>query len=142
MKYWAYFAAKLLVAGALLSGVWTLMHALLPAPEPFMNYQFQSGFGVDLTWTTAYLLFFLCAVGVLALVVIDQRYRCRTCLRKLRMPVETGSWPNMFLLGKPKTEYICAYGHGTLKVPEVQIDGREDHAWHANDDIWKELTKK
>jgi hypothetical protein len=68
----------------------------------------------------------------------DQRYRCRTCLRRLRMPMATGSWKNMMFLGQPRTEYICVYGHGTLKVPELQLTG-EPSDWQPHDDIWKEL---
>ncbi len=67
------------------------------------------------------LLYFLACFGVLHLIVWDQRYRCRTCLRRLRMPVSAGSWPNMLLFGQPRTEYICLYGHGTLKVPEFRV---------------------
>ena len=37
------------------------------------------------------------------------------------MPIETGSWTNSFLRGRPRLEYICIYGHGTLKVPEEQV---------------------
>ena len=81
----------------------------------------QKPFGHDLGFTTAMLLFFLACFGVLHLIIWDQRYRCRTCLRRLRMPVSAGSWPNMLLFGQPRTEYICLYGHGTLKVPEVRI---------------------
>jgi hypothetical protein len=143
MRYWGYFAAKLAVAAGLIAGVWSLLRRVMPKPEPFMSYQFSDGFGVDLGSTTVIMLFWLFTVGVIALVVIDQRYRCRTCLRRLRMPVETGSWPNMLLIGRPRIEYICPYGHGTLRLPEVQIDGRVDPEWQKHDDdIWKELSKK
>ena len=54
--------------------------------------------------------------------------------------VSAGSWPNMLLFGQPRTEYICLYGHGTLKVPEVQITGPHGPDWEPHDeDIWKEL---
>lgn len=143
MRYWGYFAAKLAVAAGVIAGMWALLRRIMPKPEPFMSYQFNDGFGVDLGSTTVIMLFWLLAVGLIALVVIDQRYRCRTCLRRLRMPVETGSWPNMLLIGRPRTEYICPYGHGTLRFPEVQIDGRMDPEWQKHDDdIWKELSKK
>jgi len=85
------------------------------------------------------LFFFFCA-GLIYLIVWDQRYRCRTCLRWLRMPIIRGSWPNMLLFGQPRIEYICIYGHGTLKVPEVQITGANSSDWEPHDaDIWKEL---
>jgi len=85
------------------------------------------------------LVFFLACFGVVYLIVWDQRYRCRSCLRRLRMPVSAGSWPNMLLFGQPRTEYICLYGHGTLKVPEFRVT-KNSHDWESHDDdIWKEL---
>ena len=85
-------------------------------------------------------LFNLLAYGVLFLIVWDQRYRCRTCGRRLRMPVQTGRYAQMLLHGRPKLEYICTYGHGTLKVPELQFSGKEANDWQPNEDMWKELT--
>jgi hypothetical protein len=55
------------------------------------------------------------------------------------MPVHAGSWPNMLLFGQPRTEYICLYGHGTLKVPEVRITSTAPDWERHDDDIWKEL---
>jgi hypothetical protein len=84
---------------------------------------------------------FLLAAGALYLIVWDQRHRCRTCLRRLRMPVETGSWGFMLQLGRPRIEYICAYGHGTLKEEELQISGLANPEWTAHsDDYWEELS--
>ena len=40
------------------------------------------------------------------------------------MLVLTDSWTHV-LLGAPRTEYICPYGHGTLKVAELQITGHQ-----------------
>ena len=85
------------------------------------------------------MVFFSFSVGLLYLVIWDQRYRCRTCLRRLRMPVSTGSWPNMLLIGRPRTEYICIYGHGTLIVPEVQLTGGPSSDWEPHEDMWTEL---
>jgi hypothetical protein len=45
----------------------------------------------------------------------------------------------MLLSGRPHTEYICTYGHGTLKVPDVQFTGKEPIDWAEHQDIWKEL---
>ncbi len=102
-------------------------------------YMRVSRFGQDLPWTLAILLYFLLGAGLVYLAFLDQRYRCRTCLRRLRMPVETGSWQHMLLFGPPRTEYICIYGHGTLKVPEVQISGQERLDWQRHEDMWMEL---
>ena len=83
---------------------------------------------------------FLLAVGVGYFIVWDQRYRCRTCLRRLRMPVETGSWGQMLEFGRPRIEYICVYGHGTLRTEALQISGLAKPEWTPNsDDLWQEL---
>jgi hypothetical protein len=139
MRYWGYLLAKLL-AGLVLAGtVWYAIRALFPRTGPVFFSQ-PDPFAHDLGYTTVMMVFFLCCTGLLYLIVWDQRYRCRTCLRRLRMPIFAGSWTNSLLSGQPRTEYICLYGHGTLKVPEIQITGPESAAWQAHDgDIWKEL---
>jgi hypothetical protein len=56
------------------------------------------------------------------------------------MPLEKGSYSHLFLRGRPRLEYICIYGHGTLKVPEERIGGSGASDWQPHsDDIWKEL---
>jgi hypothetical protein len=138
MRYWAYLIAKLVAAAGILWGTRRLMAAVMPAPETFMHMRFRDPFVTDLNYTFIMLIFWLFGTGLLWLIVLDQRYRCRTCLRRLRMPVHTGSWTHV-LFGAPKTEYICLYGHGTLKVDELQITGHQNPDWKPNEDIWKEL---
>ena len=137
MKYWAYLVAKLVVAGVFLVGLRRTIAYLLPAP-PKSAFMPQP-FGQDLGYTFVMLLYSLVAVGVIWAVIFDQRYRCRTCVRKLRMPILTGDWTHI-LLGRPRTEYICPFGHGTLKVDEVQITGRQEPDWQPHEDMWKELV--
>ncbi|MGP0074643.1 MAG: hypothetical protein ACLPWF_22240 [Bryobacteraceae bacterium] len=137
MKYWGFLLLKL-VAGALVMGV--VWRAIVVSFRGAVTAGFeQKPFGHDLGFTTAMLVYFLACFGVLHLIIWDQRYRCRTCLRRLRMPVSAGSWPNMLLFGQPRTEYICLYGHGTLKVPEVRITTKSPDWERHGDDIWKEL---
>jgi hypothetical protein len=141
MKYWAYLLAKVAAAGAALYGIFIAIGFL---PESEVNRSFREDYGQprfaqDLSYTFAVLLFYLLCAGVLYLIVWDQKRRCRICLARLRMPVATGSWTHLLLIGPPKTEYICPFGHGTLKVPELQITGRENPDWKANEDIWTEL---
>src|ERR1700729_2983342 len=102
MRYWSYLVAKLVVAGAAILVLDRAISFLYVRPQRL---------AVDLSYTFAMLLLTLFGFGLLWLIVWDQRSRCRTCLRKLRMPVGTGSWSHMLLLGRPKTEYICIYGH-------------------------------
>ena len=139
MRYWAYFAAKLVAAAAVLYGSLALLNRLWPPAPPLFTY-IPPRFGYDLGFTMAVLVWFLLSTGTLYFIVWDQRYRCRVCLRRLRMPVETGSWSRMLQFGRPRIEYICAYGHGTLKEDEFQISGLGNPEWTPHsDDLWEEL---
>jgi len=138
MKYWSFLIAKLLVAVASLWGLRKLLIRLVPPPDLTKYSGFGDRFSKDFNYAFAMWAFYLVAAGVIWLVVWDQRYRCRTCLRRLRMPVHTGSWTHV-LFGAPRTEYICLYGHGTLKVDELQIHGDQIRDWEPNEDMWKEL---
>jgi hypothetical protein len=146
MKYWGYLVAKLVAALAFLYGLRLAILGILPRPQPFAIHMARreryyipyEPFGTDLGYTFVMLFFTLCAAGVLWAVVWDQRYRCRTCVRRLRMPVLNGSWTHI-LLGRPQTAYICPFGHGTLTVEELQITGHQEPDWQPHEDIWTEL---
>ena len=138
MKYWAYLIAKLVVAAGLVYGFGWLINRLLPPQKAFLDGgKFPAHY--DLLVNIALMLLALFAIGITWLIIWDQRYRCRTCLRRLRMPLTAGSWPNMLLIGQPRTEYICIYGHGTLIVPEVQLTGGASSDWEPHEDMWTEL---
>jgi hypothetical protein len=138
MRYWGYLAAKLAVAGGILYGILIALNFFWP-PLPTINDYFPRDVHNDFQYTLALGAWFLLCCGVLYLCILDQRYRCRVCLRRLRMPVERGSWGRMLLGGRPRTEYICPYGHGTLKDPELQISGHENAEWKQNAEMWDEL---
>lgn len=139
MKYWLFFVAKIALAAVFFFAIWAGMEAWLPEPGSIRDFKLGR-FGQDLTWTTAIFLYFLAAAGALFLIVLDQRYRCRTCLRRLRMPVNSGAWDKMLRIGMPQVEYICPFGHGTLNVKLVHISGREGDNWREHDEnIWREL---
>jgi hypothetical protein len=197
MRYWAYLAAKLVVAGACLYGLLLLIGSAWPGPpvpprtpkaqaaarpadvdhplswhvrvpearinvpddalvstdspafskqDPGASAKGPSDLrplndGLSRLWfNLAMMGWFLVAAGTLYVIIWDQRYRCRTCLRRLRMPIETGSWGRMLLHGRPRIEYICPYGHGTLKEDELQISGLANPEWTPqSEDIWEEL---
>ncbi len=145
MKYWAFLVAKLMAAVALLWGGRALLVTLAPTPATFMHIKPRDPFAFDLAFTFLMLLVLAVRRRDRVADCLDQRYRCRTCLRRLRMPMHTGSWTHV-LFGAPQTEYICLYGHGTLKVDELQITGHQNPDWEPHEDIWKELfaeeTKK
>jgi hypothetical protein len=139
VRYWGYLAAKLAIAGGIASGMLAAINHFWP-PAPLVFNTRPPRFVFDLLYTSVMGLLFLFTVGLIYLWVLDQRYRCRVCLRRLRMPVETGSWGRMLFLGRPRMEYICPYGHGTLNVEELQISGLENPEWTAHADMWEELV--
>jgi hypothetical protein len=136
MRYWGYLAAKLVGVGVVMVGLWQAV-SLLPQPELFHGV--EGPFGRSLGYTLLIMLLWLIAAALFWLAIWDQRYRCRTCARRLRMPIATGSWTNLLQLGRPRIEYICPFGHGTLKVEELQITGHSEPDWQPHEDIWKEL---
>jgi len=141
MKYWSYLAAKIAVAAGALYGLLALVASMFPpkpenAPDNWALARANDALLVNL----AMMVWFLVCAGVFYLIAWDQRHRCRVCLRRLRMPVETGSWSRMLQFGRPRIEYICPYGHGTLKQDELQISGLETPEWNPHsDDLWEEL---
>jgi len=158
MRYWAYLCAKLAAAGAVFYGLLVLVNRFLGRPPVHAVIQAATAkkakelaerakllapltdAGPRLWYDLALLGLFALAVVALFFIIHDQRYRCRVCLRRLRMPVETGSWSRMLQFGRPRIEYICPYGHGTLRTDEVQISGLAAPEWTPQSgDIWDEL---
>jgi len=138
MRYWGYLCAKVVVAAAALYGL--LMGISRLFPDPYPNEPLRNG-DLKLLCIVVLMIWFLLAAGTSYLIVWDQRRRCRTCLRRLRMPVATGSWGSMLQLGRPRIKYICAYGHGTLREEELQISGLANPEWTAHsDDYLQELS--
>lgn len=138
MKYWLFLVAKFAIAAAVFTGIWWGMSALLPEPQAISTFKPRK-FGQDLTWTTAFFAYFLLAAGTIYLIILDQRYRCRTCLTRLRMPVLSGAWDKMLRIGTPQVEYICPFGHGTLNIKLVHFTGSQKPDWREHEDMWREL---
>jgi len=138
MRYWAWFAAKLAVAAVGMGAALKLVSRSFPSEkDPLAPLNHGMRF---LLCDLALMLCFLLFAGVLYLIVRDQRYRCRVCLRRLRMPIATGSWSRILQFGRPRIEYICPYGHGTLSEDDLQITGISGAEWTPHsDDIWTEL---
>jgi hypothetical protein len=137
MKYWLYLVAKLAIAFGALYGFLVTLARFYPVARPFR----RSGPPAPLfAPNILFVIIWLVGAGLFWLILWDQRRRCRTCLRRLVMPIKTGSWGHMVIFGRPKTEIICPYGHGTLRIEELQITGRQLPDWQPHDDnIWKEL---
>jgi hypothetical protein len=138
VRYWGFLLGKLVGAfwGSSIA-LWFLNLFWYPRTPWFHFNRWQ--FCFDLWYTTLAGVWFLFSYGLFYLAIWDQRYRCRTCLRRLRMPIETGSWGYMLQLGRPRIEYICPYGHGKLNVEELQITGDVPPEWTEHGDIWSEL---
>ena len=100
MKYWGYLAAKLaLVAGIVYGLQITILNVF---PKPVSRFVHIPGLVLyDLPITFGVMASLLVGAGLFALAIRDQRGRCRTCLRRLIMPVPSGSWGNMLRLGRP-----------------------------------------
>ncbi len=83
-------------------------------------------------------LFLMASMGVLAWSILDQRRRCRICLRGLGMAAHVGC-PGSLLLNWAGTELVCMEGHGMLHVPEMAASWNEPERWTELDDSWEEL---
>jgi hypothetical protein len=144
MRYWAYFAGKVVAVFATFYGLLALLnrtweHEYIKV-SGYKYVEIAPRFGYSLGYTLITLGIFLLFTASLYFAIWDQKYRCRVCLRRLRMPVETGSWHRMLQFGRPRIEYICTYGHGTLREDELQISGMENPEWTPHsDDLWDEL---
>src|SRR3954463_11956348 len=78
MRYWAYFALKLAVAAAGISGLVARVGRSFPASkDPLAPLGQGASF---LLCDLALMLCFLLGAGALYAIVHDQRYRCRVCL--------------------------------------------------------------
>jgi hypothetical protein len=139
VRYWGFLLLKL--AGAAAGSTFALWFLnLFWAPHTKLFHLARGEFSFDLLYTTLAGVWFLFSYGLVYLAIWDQKYRCRTCLRRLCMPIETGSWGGYMLqLGRPRIEYICPYGHGKLNMEELQITGAVTPEWTDHGDLWEEL---
>lgn len=80
----------------------------------------------------------LVAVSIAWRSLVDQRLRCHVCLRRLSMPLAQGVFGSI-LFNLPATEYICAWGHGTLYVPEPTSEGVREPRWTKPGGLWAAL---
>src|SRR5436305_11422916 len=127
MRYWLYLVAKLVaVLGAVSAAeVFLIRHyPLPPAPLPHFGPR-PPLFLNDMLFTFLTFWIWLVGAGLVTLAFRDQRRRCRTCLRKLIMPLKKGSWGHIVMVGRPTTEMICPFGHGTLHIEDLHLTGHE-----------------
>jgi hypothetical protein len=140
MRYWGYLGGKLAVCSAAIYGMLAVVGRIWPVDPHASPLAPLSDGNQVLLCNLAYMACFLAGAGLLYMAVLDQRRRCRVCLRRLRMPVRAGSWGRILQLGRPRIEYICPYGHGTLREDELQISGMENPEWTPHsEDFWEAL---
>lgn len=139
MKYWSLMVVKLIAAAAIVAGVWYVITLLLP-PAPGGLLKDWPRFGSDLVYTLAVGFSVLLGFGLGWLAAVDQVYRCRTCLRRLRMPQSEGTYSSIMLGGTPFTEYICTFGHGKLFVPDVHLSSSRAMKWIGYGTLWENLV--
>lgn len=140
MKYWAWMAAKLLSAAVLVAGFWTVVSWVLP-PAPTGLLANWPRFGSDLPYTFAVAFSGIVGFGLGWICAADQVYRCRICVRRLRMPRSEGNLSHVMLGGAPYTEYICTYGHGKLYVPDVHLSSSRARRWIGYGSLWENLMR-
>ena len=80
------------------------------------------------------------AIATLSWSVRDQQKRCRTCLRRLELPVEIGRAGSV-LLNWAGTEMVCSQGHGVLYLPESPANALERDRWNTLDESWSSLFR-
>lgn len=140
VRYWSFLAAKFLASGGVLASlVWSVNRLWAAPSHPDPKLPHVLGYDKYLVYLICIALVYFVGIALFYLSILDQRYRCRVCLRRLRMPIETGSWSKMLQLGRPKIQYICLYGHGKLNIPELHLTGMDIPEWTEHADYWAEL---
>ena len=91
MRYWGILLAKLAGVSLVLGAGWIAIHSMGSGSAAGQKYPLPP-FGTDLGYTMLIMLLWLLGVGLFYASVWDQRYRCRTCGRRLHMPVSSGGW--------------------------------------------------
>ncbi len=130
-RYWSFLFAKCAAGLTLVAAVW--LYCADPSQTPGALF-------ARVEWLAAWVFALPCA-AVFRLAWLDQRSRCRACLRRLRMPVSLGAWSSP-LIDRPATEYLCPAGHGALWVAESGVVAPQPDQWTALDSSWRDLFAK
>ncbi|WP_031500282.1 hypothetical protein [Bryobacter aggregatus] len=130
MKWWSLLGAKLAFLAAI--------HLLLIA---WINWRIPDGvIGIHLGYSFAVLAADMSVFVLGYFLWLDQKYRCRNCASRLRMPVAIGNWSGATIFSPPKMEWICPFGHGTMRHHEAPLSRNEPDQWQRNEgDFWKEF---
>lgn len=132
-RYWLFFAGKSYFGLAAIGCAWILI------VDPSGRIDLSRGLGEYAGLVTTW-VFALVACGFLHLSWRDQQMRCHVCLRRMRIPASSGSWAS-YIFNRPKTEYLCPAGHGTVSVSPGEPGGPESSDWKDMDESWRDLFK-
>ena len=131
-RYWLFFFAKCALGFAAVfllvmefSGVASLTNVAVRT----VSSELLAGW----MWVAGTILFWWWAV-------IDQRKRCRTCQRRLVLPVRVGPTDRV-LFDHEGTELLCPAGHGTLYIEGATETFLHGEQWRRFDDSWKDLFR-
>ncbi|HEY4899588.1 MAG TPA: ABC transporter permease [Terriglobales bacterium] len=80
------------------------------------------------------------AIAAMSWSVRDQQERCRTCLRRLELPVEIGRTGSV-LLNWSGIEMVCPLGHGVLYLPDSPANSLDRDRWSNLDESWSNLFR-
>lgn len=139
LRYWLVLGVKLAGFVVVALCAWFVAHRTILRVELFSDHWPKA---LTSYLSLAVLVFALPGILAVLLLLIfrDQRFRCRVCGRRLRMPLESGSRSHP-MTQTPRVVYICPYGHGKL-VTESWISGDAPDQWTTYGDIWDELFSR
>jgi len=129
LRYWAFFPVKAFLLLGLLAG----MGAELAARNALMLHPSKFALGLVIDWASV-----LATLLVLRWAILDQSRRCPVCLRRLALPVSSGSWSSA-LFEPATTELLCDQGHGSLWYGEAPTTLGAIRRWINLEDSWREL---
>jgi hypothetical protein len=129
LRYWGFFPVKT----ALVLGVMTAFGAEMAAHNALSLHPSKFWLSMLIDWASV-----LGTMLVVRWVILDHSRRCPVCLRRLGVPVSSGSWSSS-LLEPVSTEMLCDQGHGALRFGESHSTLGEIHRWIAMEDSWREL---
>jgi hypothetical protein len=131
--WWAFFLGK---AGLLLVAVYLGASVLVYKASVFLIGSVHPLADEITAW-----LFLPAAIAVLTWAIRDQQQRCRSCLRRLALPVNIGR-TGCVLLNWSGTEMVCSEGHGVLYLPDSQANWLERDHWNSLDESWSSLIRQ
>jgi hypothetical protein len=129
-RYWAFLALKAISVVTIGPLMWIEVGTMA-------RHLFTAMPGRGLAGLASVILLIVAMGRAMIWCVADQRRRCRTCLRRMVLPVSVGSWASQF---EPSaTEMLCEQGHGALALSDAETNVQD--RWTRLDESWKALFR-